>query len=73
MKYALAGGTGARGQRPAPTAPASMVRLGARLLRTDPALALTRRRCVPTRLLGSAFHFRHPDLNEALTHLLTAP
>lgn len=53
----------------APPTPASLVRLGAVLLRTDPALALTGRRAVPARLLQSGFRFAHPDLDEALADL----
>ncbi|MEV8514861.1 TIGR01777 family oxidoreductase [Dactylosporangium sp. NPDC051484] len=55
---------------PAPPAPAPLVRLGAMLLRTDPALALTGRRCVPRRLLEAGFEFEHPDLLPALQDLL---
>lgn len=56
----------------APPAPAGLVRPGAWLLRTDPALALTGRRCVPRRLLEAGFEFEHPDLLPALRHLLAA-
>ncbi|WP_193612460.1 TIGR01777 family oxidoreductase [Nocardioides lijunqiniae] len=54
----------------APPTPAALVRLGAVLLRTDPALALTGRRAVPSRLLDAGFDFRFPDLDEALADLL---
>lgn len=57
------------GRPAAPPTPASLVRLGAVLLRTDPALALTGRRAVPARLLESGFRFAHPDLDEALADL----
>jgi uncharacterized protein (TIGR01777 family) len=58
-------------RRPAaPPTPAPLVRLGAWLLRTDPALALTGRRCVPRRLLDAGFEFEHPDLLPALRDLL---
>jgi hypothetical protein len=50
--------------------PAPLVTLGAVLLRTDPALALTGRRCVPTRLRELGFEFAYPDLSGALEHLL---
>ncbi len=53
----------------APPTPTALVRLGAMVLRTDPALALTGRRAVPARLLESGFEFRHPDLDEALADL----
>lgn len=56
--------------RPAsPPTPAALVRMGAVLLRTDPALALTGRRAVPARLLAAGFTFAHPDLDEALADL----
>ena len=57
---------------PAPPTPAPLARLGALLLRTDPALALTGRRAVPARLLAQGFRFAHPDLTGALADL-TAP
>lgn len=57
-------------RRPAaPPTPTALVRLGALVLRTDPALALTGRRAVPARLLEAGFEFRHPDLDEALADL----
>lgn len=55
---------------PAPPTPAALVRLGAVLLRTDPALALTGRRCVPARLLDAGFTFAHPELGPALNDLV---
>jgi uncharacterized protein (TIGR01777 family) len=55
---------------PAPPTPAALVRLGAIVLRTDPALALTGRRCVPSRLLAAGFTFTHPELLPALHDLL---
>ena len=55
-----------------PPTPAPLVRLGARALRTDPALALTGRRCVPTRLLDAGFAFDHPTFAAAVQHLLAA-
>jgi hypothetical protein len=46
----------------------------AALPRGDPALALTGRRCVSTRLLDASFAFAHPTLEDALVDLLsTAP
>ena len=57
--------------RPAsPPTPGVLVRVGAVLLRTDPALALTGRRAVPARLLADGFEFAHPDLDEALADLI---
>lgn len=55
---------------PAPPTPAVLVRLGALLLRTDPALALTGRRCLPTKLSESSFRFNFPELRPALDDLL---
>jgi uncharacterized protein len=55
---------------PAPPTPKPLVRLGARILRTDAALALTGRRCVPARLQRAGFQFAHPDVREAVTALL---
>jgi uncharacterized protein (TIGR01777 family) len=54
----------------APPTPELLVRMGAVLLRTDPALALTGRRAVSARLARAGFEFRHPHLDEALTDLL---
>jgi uncharacterized protein (TIGR01777 family) len=54
----------------APPTPAALVRLGALVLRTDPALALTGRRCVPGRLIEAGFEFTYPDLLPALEDLL---
>lgn len=57
-------------RRPAaPPTPALLVRVGAVLLRTDPALALTGRRAIPARLLQSGFQFTFPDLDQALADL----
>jgi uncharacterized protein (TIGR01777 family) len=57
------------GRPAAPPTPRFLVHLGALVLRTDPALALTGRRAVPARLLDAGFDFRHPDLAEALADL----
>jgi uncharacterized protein len=56
---------------PAPPTPEPLLRLGAVLLRTDPALALTGRRAVSRRLAEAGFRFRHPDLDGALADLLS--
>jgi uncharacterized protein (TIGR01777 family) len=53
-----------------PPTPRVLVHLGALLMRTDPALALTGRRCVPARLTGAGFAFHHPDFPAALADLL---
>jgi hypothetical protein len=50
-------------------APAPLVRLGARLLRTDPALALAGRRCVPARLTAAGFTFAYPEIGPAVAAL----
>lgn len=57
------------GRPAAPPTPVVLVRMGAVLLRTDPALALTGRRAIPARLLDAGFDFRHPELDEALADL----
>lgn len=58
-------------RRPAaPPTPAALVRLGAVLRRTDPALALTGRRAVPALLESQGFEFRYPHLDDALAALL---
>lgn len=53
-----------------PPAPAWLVRVGARLMGTDPGLALTGRRCHPKRFLERGFPFDYPELKEALRDLL---
>ncbi|MEV6314888.1 TIGR01777 family oxidoreductase [Streptomyces sp. NPDC051776] len=58
---------------PAPPTPAWMARAGAVLMRSDPALALTGRRCVPARLTERGFTFHHPHLRPALDDLLRRP
>lgn len=55
----------------APPTAEPLLRLGALLLRTDPALALTGRRAVSRRLAEAGFEFRHPRLDGALADLLT--
>ena len=55
-----------------PPAPAPLVRVGALLMGSDPALALTGRRCVPARLSHAGFDFRYPELGPALDDLLGA-
>ena len=54
-----------------PPLPAFATRLGAKLLfRTDPQLALTGRRAVPSKLLATGFEFEFPELGPALADLL---
>jgi uncharacterized protein len=56
VKIVLAGGSGS---------------LGRRILGTDPALALTGRRCVPARLLEAGFTSTYPRLDASLENLLS--
>ncbi|MEA2433288.1 MAG: uncharacterized protein QOG54_745 [Actinomycetota bacterium] len=56
-----------------PPAPAAAVRLGALVMRSDPALALTGRRCIPKRLLDAGFGFEFPELGPTLDDLLGEP
>ncbi|HZT21398.1 MAG TPA: TIGR01777 family oxidoreductase [Verrucomicrobiae bacterium] len=48
-----------------PPAPVWAVKLGARLLGTEPSLVLTGCRCAPKRLLEAGFQFQFPDLPSA--------
>ena len=52
-----------------PPTPAFAVRLGAYLMGTEASLALTGRRCLPTRLLQEGFVFQYSDLNACLRDL----
>jgi uncharacterized protein (TIGR01777 family) len=52
-----------------PRVPATLVRLGCFLLRTEPVLALTGRRTMPRRLMEEGFAFKHPTLAEALNSI----
>ncbi|MET0645575.1 MAG: TIGR01777 family oxidoreductase [Pyrinomonadaceae bacterium] len=54
-----------------PRVPAWLVRLGAFLLRTEPALALEGRRCIPDRFVEEHFKFLYTNLESALADLLT--
>lgn len=53
-----------------PPTPAFLVRVGAFLMGTEASLALTGRRCVPTRLIEEGFTFNYPVLEDALDNLL---
>jgi hypothetical protein len=50
--------------------PKPFVHVGAVLMRSDPALALTGRRCVPDRLTSAGFEFSHPIFKSAVGQLL---
>ena len=52
-----------------PPVPAWATRIGAFLMRTEPSLALTGRRCRPKRFLESGFRFEFPELRGALDDL----
>ncbi|MFL6257966.1 MAG: TIGR01777 family oxidoreductase [Pyrinomonadaceae bacterium] len=54
-----------------PRMPAWLVRLGAFILRTEPALALEGRRCLPERFVEEHFKFLYTNLESALADLLT--
>jgi hypothetical protein len=53
----------------APPTPAPLLRLGAVVLRSDPALALTGRHCTSTVLADAGFRFAHPDIDSALSEI----
>ena len=55
-----------------PPAPALAVRLGARLMKSEPSLALASQRCVPGRFLEAGFAFQFPQLAGALADLCAA-
>ncbi|MDF0532620.1 DUF1731 domain-containing protein [Tsukamurella sp. 8F] len=57
---------------PSPPTPASVLALGAIVLRTDPALGLTGRHATSTVLRDNGFRFAHPTLDDALADLLPA-
>lgn len=60
------------GRRVGLPAPAIATRVGAWLLGSDPALALTGRRGVPGRLLAEGFRFGTPSFEDAVGRALTA-
>jgi uncharacterized protein (TIGR01777 family) len=53
-----------------PPTPKPLVHLGAWAMGSDPALALTGRRCVPSRLLAAGLDFAHPTFDSAVDDLL---
>lgn len=52
-------------------APKAITTAGAWLLGSDPALALTGRKCVPTRLLQEGYEFRETDIDAAVSKAVT--
>lgn len=52
-----------------PPAPEFAVRLGARLMKSEPSLALASQRCVPEKFLEVEFPFQFPHLRAALENL----
>jgi uncharacterized protein (TIGR01777 family) len=52
-----------------PPAPVWAVRLGSRLMKTEPSLALTGRRCSPLRFLEKGFKFQFTELPDALADI----
>lgn len=52
--------------------PTPAVTAGAWLMGTDPALALTGRRCVPAKLEGAGYEFAWPTIDLALADLLSS-
>ena len=55
-----------------PPTPKPLVKIGALAMGSDPALALTGRRCIPTRLLDTGFDFEFAALPDALGDLRAA-
>lgn len=53
-----------------PPSPKPFVHIGAKFMHTDPALALTGRRCVPQRLLDAGFEFKFPTFAEAMADVI---
>ena len=56
-----------------PPAPRFVVKLGARLLGTEPSLALISQRCVPGIFLELEFPWRYPKLRPALENICVTP
>ena len=53
-----------------PPTPKPLVHIGAFFMRTDPALALTGRRCAPRQLLDAGFQFEHATFDGAVADLV---
>jgi len=56
-----------------PPVPALAVKLGAKLLGSEPSLALTGQRCAPMRLAAAGFKFQFSELPPALAELCRKP
>ena len=55
-----------------PRTPVWAVKFGARyVVRVDPSLVLTGRRCIPKKLLAEGFRLQHTNLAQTLWELLT--
>lgn len=52
-----------------PPVPEWAVGIGSQLMKTEPSLALTGRRCAPKRFLEKGFQFRFPELRSVLTEI----
>ncbi len=52
-----------------PPAPVFAVKLGAKMLGSEPSLALVSQRCVPWRFAGAGFRFKFADVRSALENL----
>ena len=52
-----------------PSVPVWAVKLGSRLMQTDPSLALDGCRCAPKRFLEAGFEYQFPDLRGALKNI----
>jgi NAD dependent epimerase/dehydratase family enzyme len=55
-----------------PPTPRPLVHVGALLMGTDPALALTGRRCAPRRLVDAGFELEHARLGPAINDLVSS-
>lgn len=55
---------------PAPPTPAALLRIGAVVLRSDPALGLTGRHATSKVLRENGFAYQFPTIDAALTELL---
>jgi len=61
----------AMGRPWSPPVPSVFVKIGARvIMKADASLALTGRKCYPTRMVKGGFKFEYPDLDSALVDIL---